>query len=117
MNTSTSSVTPAADADADAREITQQPIQGQQPSQESGQPSGPNVEALPESEESDAATPPLDIEALISQARHEGYIRGRNEQIAASMNAPALFENPSPQSSLASLADGFLSAVRPSVWD
>lgn len=117
MNTSTSQSCPAPDADAQPTTLPTVQEIAPQPSQEPRPDSDPATESRPDHEEPAPTTPPLDIEALISQARHEGYIRGRNEQIAASMNAPALFENPSPQPSGTSLADGFLSAVRPSVWD
>ena len=62
------------------------------------------------------------IEARLAEAEERGYLRGRNEAIDQWMQQPALYDNPlrqpQPQRQTSeSLADGFLSAIRPSIWD
>ncbi len=63
------------------------------------------------------------LEQLIAEAEQRGYIRGRNERIAETMNLPAVLENPLRQHLSDStppdsgLVAEFLSDIRPSVWD
>ena len=68
-------------------------------------------------------------EELIAEAERRGYLRGRNEALAESLNRPAMMAEPgvgateatAPATESRPLADelssGFLSRIRPSVWD
>lgn len=69
----------------------------------------------PESSAPDEA----EIQRLLAEAEQRGYMRGRNEAIENLMQAPALFESTAAPAadSTPNPADGFLSGLRPGVWD
>ncbi len=73
------------------------------------------------------ATP--STEELIAEAERRGYLRGRNEALAESLNRPAMMAEPGVGTTEATapatesqpltddLSSAFLSRIRPSVWD
>ncbi len=66
-----------------------------------------------------AAPDNAELQRLLAEAEQRGYMRGRNEAIENLMQAPALFESTAAPTtdSTANPADGFLSGLRPGVWD
>lgn len=78
------------------------------------------TETAAQPEETDQSTPPpSDLEAMLAEAEHRGYLRGRNEQITLAMQAPALWhEGPAMQpDSDAEPQPAILANMRPSIWD
>lgn len=68
----------------------------------------------------------IDIDALVAEAEERGYRRGLNEAIERQMNSPALFDDLArrrnarqqpPAAAPDTLASGFLTGIRPGVWD
>ncbi len=65
----------------------------------------------------------VDIDALVAEAEQRGYLRGRNERISEELDAPALYGIPGRDDAAKSQEEdpnnpcGFLSYIRPSVWD
>lgn len=65
----------------------------------------------------------VDIDALVAEAEQRGYLRGRNERISEELDAPALYGIPGGDDADKSQEEdpnnpcGFLSYIRPSVWD
>lgn len=59
-----------------------------------------------------------ELAAMLAEAEQRGYLRGRNEQIALAMKAPALWQEPD---STTDHPDDFQPAIltnlRPSIWD
>lgn len=83
---------------------------------------------MPEKSDDDtAAAEPVEMVAkdevnrLVAEAEARGYLRGKNENAAMSMSTPRLWENPCrtamDQESLPDPSNGFLSKIRPGVWD
>lgn len=72
-----------------------------------------------------AETVSVDLQALLAQAEERGYLRGRNEQIAALMRQPGMFGSPATNSaapespSVAAAASDvmILNTQRVSIWD
>lgn len=95
-------------------ETTEDPIQLQAEAQldQSGQPD--------QSEEASASSPP-DLDRLVAEAEHRGYLRGRNEAISEAMTSRPLWENSRLTEARAlerpDPASLFLSRLRPDVWD
>ena len=66
-----------------------------------------------------------DIETLIAEAEERGYKRGLNEKLSRELNRPELYadmarlDQPAsePASSADELTSGFLTNIRPGVWD
>lgn len=62
-----------------------------------------------------------DVERLVAEAEQRGYLRGRNEAAAESMNRTALLENVRLTEARALEAPDptslFLTRLRPDVWD
>ena len=62
-----------------------------------------------------------EVNRLVAEAEARGYLRGRNETAAESMHTPQLWENPRrtvmEQECEPDPASGFLSKLRPGVWD
>lgn len=58
---------------------------------------------------------------MVAEAEARGYLRGKNENAALSMHSPRLWENPCrtamEQECEPDPANGFLSKIRPGVWD
>lgn len=84
--------------------------------------------AEPNSEEITPARAMLtadDIGRMLAEAEQRGYLRGRNERAEAMINRPLLFENPrrtepapdADRPSAEGLTEGFLTGLRPGVWD
>lgn len=68
--------------------------------------------------------PEPDIDRLLADAEQRGYLRGLNERAAQAMDTPRLWANPrrmAQEEQLAAEADdpdfGFLTHIRPGVWD
>lgn len=84
---------------------------------------GPDADvAAPAPSASQAAEP--DIARLLADAEQRGYLRGLNERAAQAMDTPRLWANPrrmAQEEQLAAEADdpdfGFLTHIRPGVWD
>lgn len=87
---------------------------------------GPDVDvaasAAPAPSASQTAEP--DIARLLADAEQRGYLRGLNERAAQAMDTPRLWANPRrmvQEEQLAAEADdpdfGFLTHIRPGVWD
>lgn len=98
----------------------------------------PSTAEAPDAEESSAEirpepeTPPAramltadDIGRMLAEAEQRGYLRGRNERAEAMINRPLLFENPRRTATAPDadppaadgLTEGFLTGLRPGVWD
>lgn len=62
-----------------------------------------------------------EVNRLVAEAEARGYLRGRNELAEISMNSPGLWENPRrtamDRETDPDPACGFLSKIRPGVWD
>lgn len=62
-----------------------------------------------------------EVNRLVAEAEARGYLRGRNELAEISMNSPGLWENPRrtamDRETDPDPAYGFLSKIRPGVWD
>lgn len=62
-----------------------------------------------------------EVNRLVAEAEARGYLRGRNELAEVSMNTPGLWENPRrtamDRETDPDPAYGFLSKIRPGVWD
>lgn len=62
-----------------------------------------------------------EVNRLVAEAEARGYLRGRNEVAEISMNTPGLWENPRrtamDRESEPDPTCGFLSKIRPGVWD
>lgn len=62
-----------------------------------------------------------EVNRLVAEAEARGYLRGRNELAEISMNTPGLWENPRrtamDRETDPDPAYGFLSKIRPGVWD
>lgn len=58
---------------------------------------------------------------MVVEAEARGYLRGKNENAAMSLHTPRLWENPCrtamEQECEPDPANGFLSKIRPGVWD
>lgn len=76
--------------------------------------------------EGPSSEPAADIDALVAEAEERGYRRGLNEAIERQMNSPALFDDLArrrnarqqpPAAEPDTLASGFLTGIRPGVWD
>lgn len=91
---------------------------------------GPAAEESPAETPAEEPTPEpapaIDVDALVAEAEERGYRRGINEAIERQMNGPALFDDlarrrnagQQPTADEAdSLASGFLTGIRPGVWD
>ncbi len=68
-------------------------------------------------EQTPAAAPSL--EQQIAEAEERGYRRGLNEQIAAKMNEPGMWESAARDASAEAAAEGFriLDSRRKSIWE
>lgn len=73
----------------------------------------------PASQPQPTAPDDTELQRLLAEAEQRGYMRGRNEAIEHLMQAPALFESATTPAadSTSNPADGFLSGLRPGVWD
>lgn len=112
-------------------ENTQQPEAENAATQEQEQPETPAAEtpvqqSVPQPEEPAPVEQPAtavdstDMQRLIAEAEQRGYLRGRNEAIEQLMQAPSLFGGTvTAQERVAESdpAEGFLSGLRPGVWD
>lgn len=79
----------------------------------------PAEQSAPAESQGDAAA---DIGRLLEEAERRGYLRGLNEQAERAMNTPALWENPRRTEQQQPHAEpdpdfGFLTHLRPGVWD
>ncbi len=65
--------------------------------------------------------PQAEVNRLVAEAEARGYLRGRNESAAESLDTPWLWENPRrtemERECASGLADEFLARLRPGVWD
>lgn len=84
------------------------------------------VDSAPESSPEPAVPAPdvverREVNRLVAEAEARGYLRGRNELAEVSMNTPGLWENPRrtamDRETDPDPAYGFLSKIRPGVWD
>lgn len=87
------------------------------------------IEAIENTEVTQPTETAPSTETLIAEAEQRGYLRGRNEALAESLNRPAMMAEPgvgateaaAPASESQPLTDdlssAFLSRIRPSVWD
>lgn len=85
------------------------------------QPVNPEItEATPEPTPAEANELSAEVQALIAEAEQRGYLRGRNDAAQQWLNSN-LYDNPlrqpAPQEAADPLADAFLSAIPPGVWD
>ena len=58
-----------------------------------------------------------DMEQLIAEAEHRGYLRGRNEAVAIEMQRPAQWENETKLPAMPDSESLILNNMRRSVWD
>ncbi len=58
-----------------------------------------------------------EIESLVEEARQEGYLRGRNEQIEQVMRRPGIYRSEATSPTPQPVDEPFLAHIRPSVWD
>lgn len=86
----------------------------------------PDTTVGPTQETETSAEAYVDIETLVSEAEERGYRRGLNEAIERQMNGPVLFDDlarrrndtrRTENDNADALASGFLSGIRPGVWD
>ncbi len=97
-----------------------QPDQLNQEATETPQPVAEPQPDLPAETETGLCTPtPPDLEAMLAEAEHRGYLRGRNEQITLAMQAPALWnEGPAMQPDTDTEPQPtILANMRPSIWE
>jgi len=72
-------------------------------------------------QEQSPGVPQAEVNRLVAEAEARGYLRGRNESVAESLDTPRLWENPRrtemERECASGLADEFLARLRPGVWD
>ncbi len=100
---------------------TSAPAAGESPAETLTEPPLPAETPVPE------PAAGVNVDALVAEAEERGYRRGLNEAIERQMNSPVLFDDLArrrnaqqqqpPADAPDSLASGFLSGIRPGVWD
>lgn len=87
---------------------------------ESREPAAAVSEAT-DTQEQPQGVPQAEVNRLVAEAEARGYLRGRNESAAESLDTPRLWENPRrtemERECASGLADEFLARLRPGVWD
>lgn len=108
-------------------EAVKEPAQEQQMADEQNQ--GDDVNESPQQQEDVANKDAVNVDMvardevnrLVAEAEARGYMRGRNETAAESVHTPRLWENTRrtamEQECEPNPAAGFLSKIRPGVWD
>lgn len=107
-------------------EMTEQQIDAiknaEAPAQETGAEATPTVENQPDTAPECADSESADtLAALLAEAEERGYRRGREEALAQLVSEQGMWQPvgyaASPAGRMTRAADGFLSGLRPGVWE